>query len=546
MKDKDDEEQSLKLASECVHAMADYGSAQQWELLETFGQRLVETATNFKENEQIQLQLALGAINAIADYGSSQHWKMLEIWGQHLLKTAGKLPVIWEKPMLTHGIVNLIISYAGEHEYNGNKNQWRLKLLEYSKNHPKTIFSMKSSILLGDRVTEIKYTTDDVIKNTDFSALLDDRFTLENAPDEFFDLWLVQNEIVNMLEVNFDDPNVPDLKAAHYRSGETLKLIVKMPSEFKIRLSSVAATNDKMEGKVLGKFLDPQDTVQREENMIAVQASFSAVDYLNQFRLYSGREAGAGVCLVFNDGYFATSEGSHYMEASSVKKLMSSRTVEKSKTAPIEDETKKQKLYWVLYYDYRRKEKEKTYFIHTPLQIASALTIDAHKAGNTAPSPKSQDWARQCGEKIGLMMAKLERIYNSICDAKAKDPETLKKDRESAWQLLIFLRHLVKDAAFAEEREMRLLKLYAFDHPGVKTDEKSNQLYTEYLPIFSKRYYEAYLDEVIVGPLCDDFKQLAQQWRHALAKNKRELVKFSKSEAPLAPSMNMKANGGAT
>ena len=492
----------LALAKGAFFAISDYGAAQAWNVLKTWGKRLANTAKNFPKNGEIHLALAHGAFSAMYDYGRAQKWDALEVWGKRLADTADKFPQNKNiQRCLAGGALNAIASYVGKKDGDVSYNKWRDILFEGVKRNPDN--------------TQIKR----LLQGGELETLLGCK-SWKEVPEPFLELWVIQNEIVDSLKVETDS----DLKTAYYTSHDIFHnhIIGENTKDAKMRLYSVASANDPMEGKVLGKFLGSQGTARYDEKMVAAQTSFSSmVDCLNQFRLYSGQgQEGKGICLVFNKNYFSEAKDpASYLENSGKSNLEKSQKTDSNKLH----------LYWVLYYDYRRTDHPK--FIHTPAYQETALRIDASESDASSADAKSDAERKKWEErnrKIGQMMQKLRKIYTDIC-ANGKE-----KDKENAWQVLIYLRHLVKDVAFAEEREMRMLKLFGFNEEKLNIDPNNERLYVEYRPIFGEEHV---LDEVIVGPLRDDFKQKTQLWKHIIATTAKDIPmpKFTQSQAPLAP-----------
>lgn len=77
----------LNEAGSARNAMYLYGSAQEWDALEKWGDRLVSLAENphWADNVAIQYEAALGAYNAMLHYGEWQQWPQLEQWGKRLI-----------------------------------------------------------------------------------------------------------------------------------------------------------------------------------------------------------------------------------------------------------------------------------------------------------------------------------------------------------------------------------------------------------------------------------------------------------------------------
>ena len=110
-----------------------------------------------------------------------------------------------------------------------------------------------------------------------------------------------------------------------------------------------------------------------------------------------------------------------------------------------------------------------------------------------------------------------------------------KEYQQTALEMLIYLRHLVKDAAFKDEKELRILSLHPYnDHDSsLKVLPGKNCLSVSYLPVIHEG--EEYLEKVIAGPKLRDFANLVDvaKFRLHLLGGKKEVV-FCKSQAPLS------------
>jgi hypothetical protein len=86
----DNQEIRLYEAKGSFTAMTYYGSAQRFDELEAWGQRLVALAEDerFADNQEIRLEEANGSVNAMAYYGRAQRFDELEAWGQRLVALA--------------------------------------------------------------------------------------------------------------------------------------------------------------------------------------------------------------------------------------------------------------------------------------------------------------------------------------------------------------------------------------------------------------------------------------------------------------------------
>lgn len=98
--------------------------------------------------------------------------------------------------------------------------------------------------------------------------------------------------------------------------------------------------------------------------------------------------------------------------------------------------------------------------------------------------------------------------------------------------MLIYLRHLIKDAAFMDEKELRILSLHPYDCKQLSVLEEKNCLASDYLPIINE---ERYLREVIAGPKVKNFTNWVDLSKFKLKGQKGgQAVKFRQSRAPLS------------
>ena len=104
---RDNADIQLALANGAFNAMNRYGSAQQWDELERWGDVLRGLAENekWRDNGEIQLELAKGAFNAMCGYGTAQQWEQLERWGGRLQHSLSRAP-------MDEGLFNVMIGIA--------------------------------------------------------------------------------------------------------------------------------------------------------------------------------------------------------------------------------------------------------------------------------------------------------------------------------------------------------------------------------------------------------------------------------------------------
>ena len=314
-------------------------------------------------------------------------------------------------------------------------------------------------------------------------------------------LWGWQRKLLELLQAD----NVQEV--GHYTSSDVFYQMIQQKG-FPLKLCSLAAANDPMEGNVLQMLRDEDCCAPQriQGNLTVLQASFSAaIDSLNQFRLYGKKDGieGTGLCLVFAQSFFADSTP------------MSSLIAEMKMADSMTEDTayNKRPLHWVLYYDRSTKR-----IYYTPANEGMWLNDSTY---DTQTSNNARD-ARRKLKEIGEALKQIKKCFLE-----------LKKSGldQMALGMLVYLRHLIKDAAFMDEKELRVLKLHRYgDKEKVKLLNGKNCLACDYLNILQ----DGYLKKVIAGPKVYDFMNMADVWKHQICcENRNKDVEFIKSQTPL-------------
>jgi hypothetical protein len=326
--------------------------------------------------------------------------------------------------------------------------------------------------------------------------------------DKLVELWRLQDCLLFRLRVSEDDlagTDYPD-KVAHYCRVDSLPSIL----DEGLRLCSLSSANDPTEGKRFADFLGSEIAGKRdwdqEEPMLTMQCSFSCrIDDLNQFRLYGRDSSGAegtGLCLVFNLGYFDT-HGSVPVATTEAVNSHKERTAKNNEDLLIQhgvdsrDNGSHLPLYWVLYYDSKRKK-----FYHTPCQRERPFYVTPDKATNGRSCCFYRN-ARSNQQGIQRLLEQIRVVFTDLKELNAI---------ELGWNLCVYLRHLVKDAAFRDEQEMRLLKLCRINDTKVEVLKGKGTLSTIYCPLFEEHQFSP-LDQIIAGPKVRNLRQLRELMR---------------------------------
>ena len=267
---------------------------------------------------------------------------------------------------------------------------------------------------------------------------------------------------------------VSDEKVSHY-TKKTVAQKLMFDKEAKFRLNMAVLSNDSKEGKALFDYLgigfEPLLKKATKESMCILGTScFELVelndkeqygafvgcfsfntDSLNQFRLYGKEDnvEGTGVSMVFRNTFFT----------------------------PKSSTNTNNRLYRCIYFDFETG------------QVVSV----GHQAEYIRTKEKDSDckiakWAGQ-PRSIITEIKKDEEYSNeikSIIDNVQKALDSLKEkikepyiDKNIVGQLLINLQYLIKDVAFKEEQECRIVSIFSLRDNKVKYSEDYNKLYVE-------------------------------------------------------------------
>ena len=246
---------------------------------------------------------------------------------------------------------------------------------------------------------------------------------------QLVELWRLQDCLLGRLKVSECEVRLIKSKkegpqparVAHYCRTSAVGSIL----ENGLKLCAISAANDPTEGKCFANFLKCDK--EGEESMLALQCSFSKrIDDLNQFRLY-GRDVdtkreGTGTCLVFGMDLFVNDR------ASDASVICSTPT----KNKLVGNQENKLPLYWVLYYD-----PVSDVFYHTPAQRENVLGNVKH--WHSVQSTKAEK------DAVFDLLKKIQTVFRSL--AKKEN------SRRLAWRLMIYLRHLIKDASYRDEQD---------------------------------------------------------------------------------------------
>lgn len=338
--------------------------------------------------------------------------------------------------------------------------------------------------------------------------------------DKLKELWILQYMLLDLLSIK-KKGNIKDIST--YMSIYSLKTLTKN-TKSKLKMFSISKVNDIKEGKMLYDILksnsinidynsieDSFAVKKRNMSFTIVQESFTRLkDSLTMFRLYGknsqysidDKDEGTGVCLVFNKNLFDTF---FYHPSTPIAD-------EQSKLLPI---------YFILYYN---KEKNKLIFNPTSSDYQN-IEVDLNEKNYKWNNEENKD------DDNNKLRDRIGYIFNKIFE-KLKKLNSNKETLNKAYRLLINIQYLIKDSAFVEEQEMRILRIAKLSDSDIYYDEDKDSLCKEYVNIFENDA----LREIIIGPKVKEPVSLIEELQNAFENdtNAPYGLKFTISKSPLA------------
>lgn len=290
-----------------------------------------------------------------------------------------------------------------------------------------------------------------------------------------------------------------------------------------IRISPITTANDPEEGKVLEKILKNNNcniNINSDNNLITFQTSFTRnKDSLNMFRLY-GRdiktnEEATGVSIVINKEYFNFDYSTTLPTLEPI--CMNSNFNKTEQNNYNKSINNKRDLYWLLYYN-----KDTNQLIYNPNQSKyEHIVINLNKNDNKEYN-KTSRLIKDIFIKILETTEELDDHINKL--------ENSKEIKEEIYYTLFEnIRYIIKDEAFYEEQELRILCTTTPDNKSIEVDKNIDKLYIKYIPLF-----DSYVEEIILGSKIKD-KEAVKDYLQALLNEKysENKIKISISKAPL-------------
>jgi len=334
---------------------------------------------------------------------------------------------------------------------------------------------------------------------------------------------------------------------SHYTSIAALSAMLsdKEQGMSAFRLCSLGSANDPKEGKIIYDFLTKEindmTLCQRlidvqENNYTALQASFTKLeDALTMFRLYGKKDKneGTGVNLVFNESFFSEVLTTPLRKNSQDNCLNDNKNNDDVKREKEKEKIIGKPLYWILYWD----KNDKMYF--NPQGIYKTLEINLLDNQHWNVLNKEQEelklspetFYHKYAQNISYVLNKIKEYFVSYYSA-----DTTLRDLDKIKEELLNISYLIKDVAFYDEKELRIIEVESITKDDLKHDDSSFTLYEDYSKLTGLSRYPKTcpLEKIIIGPKVEQKETMREYLLNHLKTAKLDSVRVEFSKAPLA------------
>ena len=338
------------------------------------------------------------------------------------------------------------------------------------------------------------------------------------------EVYILCAEIMSLLHVEFKPENhiERDIKGvAHYTRQDTVEHILFDNPKSIWRLNTIVTANDPSEGQTLIEYLGLND-INNDDHQNDYEAFMSCFtfnhDHLTQFRLYGKQDnkEGTGLSVILRSSFFCPTPQDLSIYQVKVPGGPTFNDEVKSDTKPLYS------LYHCVYldpvtsqvvslghreeYTFYRQAIEKYNKLQKTMQSPKLKANYIKEAKRNAKS--YQDRYQKNLSLVKFKFQKLKKLINLNPDSKLNN------------LLLVNLRYLIKNVAFKEEQECRIIDVLNIrNNDLVKVDQG---MYIEYQPAFS------YIDKIYFGPKANGLRLFKDK-----AKNKDHDIMCIQSELPL-------------
>lgn len=327
----------------------------------------------------------------------------------------------------------------------------------------------------------------------------------EDTRNSLRSIFIWCQSLVNSLQISNKKSNFSCEEVAHYTQYSTaLKLLDNTSSFF--RLSTTYFMNDPSEGKAVSDLFNINNHIPLYEDMQSDYLAFASCfslnhDSLNQFRLYgkSDNQENSGVSLVLDLDFFSEENIEHHgIEINHfIPQKDTSNLTENFPT--LLDKRKKLPLYRCIYYD-PISDTSSYNNIDDPAQryfrISKRSKLSFYRSNNMNEYDKYCKNIDSIESNINTLISEIKKEIGNLakllshadCYDEAIQHE-LKKVPNILNDILLPIRFLIKNAAFEEEEECRIIYITNLENNRIVSNPQQSWLYVDYdIPI--KKYIQ--------------------------------------------------------
>lgn len=364
-----------------------------------------------------------------------------------------------------------------------------------------------------------------------------------NSKNQLYKIFKKISDILKNLFVN----NEYEQYIAHYTNLTVSKLLLAIETDNKkvnekedqkidfklksaLRLNTINLMNDPEEGLLISQLLCLDKKITTQDSAFITCFTLHH-DSLNQFRLYAkeAQQEALGLSLVLGKEFFA-------------KEHNAARIYEKSKLERVEgldknidaEETNKKNalavmpLYRCIYFDptsglVKVAQREEWSFRREFKLENKHQWFDE----NPSAEEKWQEYNQKVTEiekNVKLGLKELSALVEKL-----RIDQLNEQEKEVLAEIFLPLRYLIKNMAFKEEQECRIVYVTQMDNPLIQYDEKINRIYIDYAPSVME-----HLEKIYIAPKAKDEKMVFEYFcsRGQEIRKGKEAVKVKISQNP--------------
>lgn len=322
---------------------------------------------------------------------------------------------------------------------------------------------------------------------------------------------------------------------AHYTNLTVSKLLLATSRNYSsgiyeqksyLRLNTINLMNDPEEGLLVNDLLYLNNKIKTQD--LAFISCFTLHhDSLNQFRLYSKefQQEAFGVSLILGKNFFAKKHDTSSLYKDTKEGLDINL---KNKESSLSSGITELPLYRCIYFDptsglMKVAQREEWSFRREFKLKNKCKWFDSNEGADR----KWEDYKMKIDSIENSIKIKMKNLTNFIEYLNTKEMDSY--SGKLLAEILLPLRYLIKNMAFKEEQECRIVYVTQMDNPLIQYDEKINRIYIDYAPSVME-----HLEKIYIAPKAKDEKMVFEYLcsRGQEIRKGKEAVKVKISQNP--------------